>query len=263
MNKVAVITGGSSGIGLHTAQALVACGYTVYELSRRAFAPEAYTHICADVTQEAQMHAALSSIYEKEGRIDLLINNAGFGISGALEFTQNEDAKRLLDVNLFGMVNTCKAVLPMMRRQGFGKIINISSVAGSISIPFQAWYSISKASAISFTMALANEVTPFGIAACAVLPGDIRTGFTAAREKNPAGDDIYGGRIARSVAVMEHDETNGMDPQTAAHAICKIAKKRKVKPLYAIGVKYSLFVWLSRILPCAAVNRIVRILYAK
>ena len=193
VKKVCVITGGTSGIGLCTAQAMLEKGYTVYELSRRAEGVPGMKHIMADVTKEETLAAAVQEILKQEDHIDVLINNAGFGISGAVEFTKTDDAQHQLDVNFFGMVRMNRQVLPVMRRQCHGRIVNLSSVAGAIPIPFQTYYSASKAAINSYTMALANEVKPFGIQVCCVQPGDIRTGFTAAREKNPEGDDVYGG----------------------------------------------------------------------
>ena len=115
----------------------------------------------------------------------------------------------------------------------------------------------------TYTAALANEVRPFGITLCAVMPGDIRTGFTAAREKSPAGDDVYGGRIARSVAVMERDEQNGMDPAVAGRYIASLALRKSVKPEYAIGVQYKFLSVLAKLLPSRLKNRIIGMLYAK
>lgn len=264
MNQVVVITGGSSGIGLATARAFRAGGDKVYELSRRdAVHNDGVVHIAADVTDEEAVGAALRQVVQAEGRVDVLVCNAGFGISGAAEFTDNADAKRLLEVNLFGAVNAVKAALPIMRAQRSGKIICISSIAGLVPIPFQAWYSVSKAAVLSYAAALRQEVRPFGIQVCAILPGDIRSGFTGSREKSPAGDDVYGGRIARSVAVMEHDEQTGMSAEAAAGAIVRIACKRRVKPSYAIGLQYRAVTVLNRILPGALVSRIVGGIYAK
>ena len=178
--RVAVITGGSSGIGLHAARALRGRGLNVYELSRRAENAEpGVTHLQADVTDEAQVNAAVAEILRREGRIDILINNAGFGISGAIEFTPAQEARRQFDVNFFGMVNMNHAVLPIMRQQGGGRIVNMSSVAAPIAIPFQAYYSASKAAVRTYSLALASEVRPFGIEVCVIMPGDIATGFTA------------------------------------------------------------------------------------
>lgn len=261
--KVAIVTGGSSGIGRETALALRERGCTVYEFSRHDAAVAGITHIACDVSDESRFAAAVQEVVDREGAVDILVNNAGFGISGAAEFTSNADAGRLLDVNLFGVVNGCKAVIPYMRAQGGGRIVNLSSVAAPIAIPFQIWYSVSKSAVTTYTAALANEVRPFGISLTAVMPGDIRTGFTAAREKSPVGDDIYGGRIARSVAVMEHDEQTGMDPAAAGRYIAALALRRSVKPEYAIGFRYKLFVILARLLPCRLKNRIIAMLYAK
>lgn len=249
MQKVAIVTGGSSGIGRETALALHRAGCRVYEFSRHSAAPEGVIHISCDVADEKQFEESVRLVESREGRIDLLINNAGFGISGAAEFTQNADAHRLLEVNLFGMVNGCKAVLPIFRKQGSGRIVNVSSFAALTPIPFQAWYSVSKAAVSAYTAALRNEVRPFGIQLCTVLPGDIRTGFTAAREKSPVGDEIYNGRISRSVAVMERDEKTGMDPAKAGRRIAALALRRSVKPEYVIGASYQCFAVLARLLP--------------
>ena len=262
MGKVAVVTGGSSGIGLCTAKSLKEKGYTIYELSRHDGTGE-FFHITADVTDEAAVSAAIAQIAEKEGRIDLVVNCAGFGISGAAEFTETQDAKAQLEVNFFGMVHVNKAVLPVMREQKSGRIINISSVAAPIPIPFQTYYSASKAAISSYTCAVANEVAPFGISMCAILPGDTSTGFTKARKKSIAGDDVYGGRISRSVKVMEHDEMNGTDPAVTGAYIAKIAMKAKVKPYYAVGFKNKLFCVIMKILPIGLSNKLVGMIYAK
>jgi len=263
MNEVAIITGGTSGIGLATAQALRKAGYMVYEFSRRP-AADTPNHLSVDVTDESAVRAAVEAVFAQTGRIDLLINNAGFGISGAVEFTTSVDAHRLMEVNLFGMDNMIRAVLPHMRQAGRGRIVNISSVAGVFAIPFQAWYSISKAAVRSLTMALANEVAPYGVQVTSVLPGDIRTGFTAAREKSAEGDDAYGGRIARSVQRMEKDEQNGMTPEAAARTILRVAtKKGRVKPYYTIGLSYKCLVFLDNLLPCGLVRRLLYLLYAR
>lgn len=263
MNKIAVVTGGSSGIGACTADALLAKGCKVYEISRRDCNRTGIRHFSADVTEEAEVQTVIAAIAAEAGQIDILVNCAGFGISGAIEFTELEDAKKQMDVNFFGTVNVCKAALPIMRRQGSGRIVNISSVAAPVPIPFQAYYSATKAAVNAYTCALANEVRPYGITVTAVQPGDIQTGFTAARKKSVAGDDVYGGRISRSVSVMEHDEQHGMKPETAGRYLAKIALKKRVKPLYAIGFSYQFVCTLCKVLPCALQNRIIGQLYAK
>lgn len=261
--KTAVVTGGSSGIGRAAAAALKNAGCTVYELSRRDIPLEGVTHITADITKEADVEKAVAFVLEKEGKIDLLLNIAGNGISGAVEFTTVEEAKKQFEVNFFGMVNVSHKVLPVMRKQKGGRIVNISSVAAPVPIPFQAFYSASKAAINSYTCALANEVAPYGISVTAIQPGDIASGFTDARTKVIAGDEEYGGRISRSVQVMEHDERNGMKPEEAGSYIAKIALKSKVKPLYAIGFQYKFFCVLMKLLPCALSNKMIGMIYAK
>ncbi len=261
--KVVFLTGGSSGIGLETARALHRAGCTVYEMSRKPAEHEGITHLSGDVTKPETIEAAVNAVLEREDHIDILVNNAGFGISGAIEFTEPEEARKQMEVNFFGMVNVCHAVLPHMREAGHGRIVNLSSVAAPIAIPFQAFYSASKAAINAYSQALANEVRPYGVTVCAVMPGDIRTGFTAAREKQAWGDEVYGGRIARSVEKMEHDEQNGMEPSKAGAYIASLALKKKVKPLYAIRVDYKFFVMLSRLLPVRFLSWLVYQLYAK
>ena len=245
------------------ALALKAAGYTVYELSRRAQGVEGLHHLVADITREELVDAAIGEVLRQEGHIDVVVNNAGFGISGAIEFTKTEDAKRLFDADFFGMVNVNRAVIPHMRQAGAGRIVNLSSVAAAAPIPFQAYYSAAKAAVNSYTMALANELRPYGVTVCAVQPGDIHTGFTAAREKTIDGDDVYGGRISRSVARMEHDEQTGMDPAKAGAFIAKVAMKRRVKPIYTIRFDYQFLALLTRILPYRFLNWLIGVIYGK
>ena len=262
--KVAIVTGGTSGIGRATALALQDAGCAVYELSRRAQGVEGLHHIAADVTKEETVRAAVAEVMAREGRIDILVNNAGFGISGAVEFTDTEDAKALFDVNFFGMVNMNRVVVPIMRGAGHGRIVNLSSVAAPVPIPFQAYYSATKAAVNAYTMALANELRPFGVTVCAVMPGDIHTGFTAARRKIGEGDDIYQGRISRSVARMEHDEQTGMDPAKAGAYIAAVALRDGNRhPLYAIRFDYKFFTFLAKVLPARFLNWLIYCLYGK
>ena len=135
-NKVVIVTGGSSGIGRCTASALKESGCIVYEFSRRNIPMEGVTHLSVDVTDEDTVNAAVQQVIQKEAKIDAVVNCAGFGISGAVEFTSMEQAKAQFNVNFFGTVNVNKAVLPFMRHQGKGHIVNISSVAAVAHIPF-------------------------------------------------------------------------------------------------------------------------------
>lgn len=263
MPKVALVTGGSSGIGRCTAAALRDAGCVVYEFSRRERTMDGVQHISVDVTNETAVRKAVEQITRAGERIDIVVNCAGFGISGAVEFTELVDAKRQFDVNFFGMVNVNCAVIPVMRRCGGGRIVNVSSVAAVAHIPFQTYYSASKAAIESYTCALANELKPFGITVTAAQPGDIRTGFTDARKKSAEGDEVYGGRISRSVTGMERDEQKGMSPEFAGRYITKLALKKSVKPVYTVGLGYKCLSLLCKILPCRLRNWIVGILYAR
>lgn len=245
-------------------QSLLERGCTVYEFSRRpGGAPEGARHFSVDVTDEAAVNGAVARILEEAGHIDVLVNNAGFGISGAVEFTPLEEARRQMDVNFFGMVTVTRAVLGPMRKRGSGRIVNVSSVAAPAAIPFQTFYSCSKAAINDYTLALANEVRPYGVTVCAVQPGDIRTGFTDARRKNPEGDEAYGGRIARSVAGMEKDERGGMAPEKAGAMIASVALRKNSKPVMALGFSYKFLCVLIKLLPVRLVNWLVGLLYAK
>ncbi len=263
LNKIAIVTGGSSGIGRCCAVALRNMGCIVYEFSRRDMPLEGVQHMSVDVTDENAVNEAVQGILDKRHRIDIVVNCAGFGISGAVEFTTEAMAKSQFDVNFFGTVNVNHAVIPSMRQHHSGRIINISSVAAVAHIPFQTFYSASKAAISSYTCALDNELRPYGIRVTAVELGDIHTGFTSARQKVIEGDGVYHGRISRSVSQMEKDEKNGMAPEVIGRYIAKIANKKNCKPICTAGIQYKFLSFLCKILPCALRNKIVGMLYAK
>lgn len=263
MKKVAIVTGGSGGIGRCTAINLQKAGCTVYEFSRSGKTADGIIHISADMTDTAQVKAAVKEVIKREGRVDILVNNAGYGISGAAELTDPRDAHDQLELNLFGMDSATRAVLPAMRRQRSGRIVCMSSIAGILPIPFQLWYSVSKAAINAYVLALQNEVKPFGITVCAVMPGDIASGFTDARKKSQAGDDIYSGRIERSVAVMEKDERGGMSPEEAGEFIARVALMKNSRPLIALGLGYKGAAMIAKLAPRRLTNYIIGKIYAK
>ncbi|MGN1195672.1 MAG: SDR family NAD(P)-dependent oxidoreductase [Acutalibacteraceae bacterium] len=262
--KTAVVTGASRGIGLETAKLFSQNGYKVYALSRSGTSEnnENIIPMKCDVTDENEVKNVFSFIFEESGSFDVLVNNAGFGISGAVEFTDKKQAEKQFEVNFFGCFICCKAAAEYMRKNGGGRIINISSLAAELSIPFQAFYSASKAAINSLTLALSNELRPFHITVCALMPGDVKTGFTEAREKEKEINGVYGETIKKSIATMEKDEQNGMSAQSIAKAVFNLAEKKRVKPLSTTGVQYKLIAGLSKILPVCAVNRIVGMLYS-
>lgn len=260
--KTAIVTGASSGIGLAAAKALCDCGYTVYNLSRSRSPEKRVISIRCDVCSESDIISAMEKIKGEAGRADLLICNAGYGISGAVEFTENADAERLFEVNFFGVYRCIKYALPLLRESvSGGKIIFTSSVAAVFAIPFQSFYSASKAAVNMLSSALANELAPFGIQTCTVMLGDAKTGFTDAREKSFAGDEIYHGAISRGVSAMEKDERGGMNADIIGKKICRIAEKKKMPAECIVGGKYKFFVFLSRFLPRKMQNAIVGKMY--
>lgn len=253
---VAVITGASGGIGRETARVLLQKGWQVICLQRHDCDVKGAQNIKCDITKQAEIDAAFAKI----DQIDLLINNAGFGVSGCVEYTDMREIRAQFELNFFAHIAVTKAALPKLR-ESRGRIVFISSAASVFSIPFQSFYSATKAAQEAVSFALLNELKPFGISACAIRLGDVKTGFTAARQKDFAGDDVYGGAIARSVAVMESDETNGMRPEYVAQQIVRIAQKKRLPAVATVGGKYKVFCLLQKILPAGLVNKIVGMMY--
>lgn len=251
--KTLIITGGSSGIGRATADLFASCGYRVYELSRHGQSRDGVVHITCDVSNAASCQVAVAAVIHQVAKIDVLINNAGFGISGAIEFTSTADAKRLMDVNFFGALNMTKSVLPYMRSQHSGKILFTSSVAAILPVPYQALYSASKAAINALALSLQNEVREHGIQVACLLPGDVRTGFTSAREKSLEGNDIYS-HLEKAVSVMERDEQYGMSPEKMARILYRMAEYKRPKMFHIGGGLYLLYGLLSKILPVTLVN---------
>lgn len=260
MNKTLVITGGSSGIGLATATLFQQKGWIVYELSRHGKSHDGIIHINCDVVSQDSVRAAIHEVLQLSPSIDVLISNAGYGISGAIEFTSLEDAKRQMDVNFFGALNIVQAVLPQMRSQQNGRILFTSSVAAVLPVPYQAFYSASKAAINAMALALANEVRPFHIYIGCLMPGDVATGFTDARNKSEKGTEVYT-NVSKAVSAMEKDEKNGMKPQQMADIFYKMATRRNPSPYYVGGLTYKIFCLLNRILPTRFVNWIEGIMY--
>lgn len=261
MREVVIITGASQGIGYSLSEYLMNKGYKVYGLSRSPFIINGVTHMKCDVTNEVEVNRVINKIYELEGKIDILINNAGMGISGSIEGSKLEDVRKIYEVNVFGTFITTKAILPFMRKQKYGKIFNVGSVASEFPIPFQAFYSSTKSSIKAFSEALNIEVKPYGIKVCTILPGDIKTEFTKNREKNVDEVLVYKERVSKSLDVMEKDEQNGYSVNYASRVIYKIIKKKNPPLNKTIGPKYKVMIFLKRILPNKLVNSIVGFIY--
>ena len=251
--KTLLISGGSSGIGKATVDLFAGHGWMVYELSRHGSSRDNVHHIDCDVTDEQSVLSAVNQAASQTDRLDVVIANAGFGISGIIEFTDTEEVRHQFDVNFFGALHLAKAVLPQLRKQHGGTIIFTSSVAAILSVPYQAFYSATKAAINAMALALQNEVRDFGIHVSVLMPGDVQTGFTAARNKSVAGEDIYTS-AHKAVATMEQDEQHGLCPQQMAKCFWRIANKRNPAPQYVGGGSYKLLCFLDRLLPKRLVN---------
>lgn len=270
MKKTLLITGGSSGIGKATATLFADNAWNVFELSRHGqdFTTDkgnAVHHIDCDVTVEADCQRAVSEVIDKAGMINVLISNAGMGISGSVEFTEIEEARRQMDVNFMGAFLIAKTCIPYMRKareqsNADCRIIFVSSIASVFAIPFQAFYSASKFAINGMALALQNELRPFGIKVCCLLPGDVKTGFTSARKKSIAGGEIYK-NMDKAIASMEKDEINGITPERMAKKLLSMAKASHPQTYNTVGLQYHLFLILNRFLPTTLVNYILGMMY--
>lgn len=237
--KVILVTGASAGIGKACADRLHARGHRVYAASRSIATLEPkppYGVLALDVCDEAAVAAAVASLHEREGRIDGLVQCAGYAVAGSIEDTSLAEARAQLETNFFGAVAVARAVVPIMRAQKSGVIVNVSSIAGIIPMPFQAYYSASKAALSAFTRALRMELVPFGVRVALVEPGDHKTEFTARRKlAADARSEAYGATFARALEVMEADERGGSAPEPVAELVERIVEARSPRAAYLIG----------------------------
>lgn len=263
MSRVVVITGASSGIGLEASRLFAEAGDKVVSLSRSGKG-ECGDLVECDISDIDSVKRAVDYIIEKYGRIDVLVNNAGMGISGPFETQDINDIRKQFDTNLIGSIQMMQAVLPYMRTAGSGRIINTSSVASRVGIPFQSFYSASKAALDCVSFALNAEVKEYGITITNVLPGDTKTGFTNNRIKQDVEQaDVYKYKMARSVGTMEKDEQNGMSPEQIAKTIYNVSIKKNPPLQVVVGMKYKLLCMLIKFLPVKLVNNVIRLIYAK
>lgn len=255
MKKVAVITGATSGIGLAAAKLLIEKGYTVYGVARRAYTGNDFTCYPADICDFEEMDRILRDIVAREGGIDVFVNNAGIGVAGATEEISAENIKRISDVNLTACMVLCGKAAALMKERG-GRIVNVSSVGAIMPLPYQAAYSATKAGVEVFSRALANELKHYNIKVTAVLPGDTKTGFTAARITE--GENSA---ARRSVAKMERDESKGKSPESVAKIIYKAIKRKRPPLRVSVGFLSKIEVFLSRFLSVKCLNRILYSMY--
>ena len=257
---VVFITGISSGFGLETARLLSQEGHTVYGTVRRAVEPLPQVHYFnVDVRDEQAVTDAVRQVVEKEGRIDVLVNNAGMGIGGPLEFATEEEIRLQMDTNFMGLVHCVDAVLPYMRRQGSGKIIALSSIGGLMGLPFQGFYSASKFAIEGYCEALRLETKSLGIKVVVLRPGDFATGFTGSRKKVANEAALHAYPIYRTaIEKVEHDENGGLKPIVLAQKISKIIAKTNPRNGYVVAsLEQWLSVTLKKILPPKWFDRIL------
>jgi NAD(P)-dependent dehydrogenase (short-subunit alcohol dehydrogenase family) len=263
--KVILVTGASSGIGRACAMALVQQGHRVYGTSRAPCSADGdFTMLPMDVTDAATVQAAVQTLLEREGRIDVVVNNAGIGYGGAVEDTAIEEAQATFETNFFGALRICHAVLPAMRAQGSGTIINISSIGGMISLPFQGLYSASKYALEGMSEALRMEVKRFGVHVVLVEPGDTATQFTANRRTTRGADEnsVYREAYRRTLAQIEADERNGAAPETVARTVLRIVDSPHPKVRYVVGPFHQkLAVLVKRLIPSGVFERIIMMTY--
>lgn len=265
-SRVVLITGASSGIGKACAEHLRDLGHRVYGTSRTAGLPDApsqdgMTLLPLDVCCETSVARAVEWIMRHEGRIDVVINNAGHGIAGAVEDTSIAEAQAQFDSNFFGMLRVCRGVLPILREQASGYLINIGSIAGRIAVPFQGLYSASKFAVEGLSEALRHELKPHGVQVVLVEPGDFRTGFTAQRTIADAAkaSNAYAGAFNAALGVMEQDERGGETPEAIARLVARIIASPAPKLRHTVGPalqRLSVSV-LKPVLPQAVFERLI------
>lgn len=267
MPKTALVTGASSGIGEETARTLHKLGYTVYAAARRTDRLKQLTAIgihalTMDVTDDESMSSGIEQIITETGRIDILVNNAGYGSYGAIEDVSLDEARRQFEVNVFGLGRLTQLVLPYMRAQRSGTIINISSVGGRLTNPLGGWYHASKHAVEALSDALRMETAPFGIDVVVIEPGGIRTewsGIAADHLEETAEGSAYASQIKAVANSMRSESTNKRQspPSVIADTVEKIVTARKPHTRYVVGFGGKPLVILRRILPDRAFDRVI------
>jgi len=267
MNKTAFVTGASAGIGEATARALLAAGYRVFAGARRLdrmaeLAAAGATLLKLDLTDDASIVAAVNAIKSEAGRIDVLVNNAGYGSYGALEDVPLSEGRRQFEVNVFGLARLCQLVLPMMRAQKSGKIVNITSIGGKIWEPLGGWYHATKFAVEGLSDCLRVEVAPFGIDVIVIEPGAIRTEWAGiAREGllQMSGNGAYGELAKRHARMLATAETSSLasPPEVVARTIVRAVNARRPKTRYATGGGARTILFLRTILPDRMFDRLI------
>lgn len=261
MSKVVLITGGSSGIGKATGEFLSSKGYRVYGTSRNParYASSKFKLITLDVSDEVSIKSAIKNVVEDAGRIDVLINNAGAGITGPIEEIPDEEIKRNFETNFFGPIRVIKSVLPVMRAQNSGLIINMTSIAGYMGLPYRGIYSASKGALELITESFRMEIKDFNIQMTNLAPGDIVTNIASGRYHAPVKEDSpYKIKYGSVLNTIDEDVDEGSDPMVVAKTVFKIINTNRPKVHYKVGAFMQKFsVVLKRILPSKVFEKLL------
>ncbi|MFL5535636.1 MAG: oxidoreductase [Gemmatimonadales bacterium] len=257
---VAMVTGASGGIGEATARALHAAGYRVFGTSRRAPVTKSpgIEYLICDVTSDESIQAAVAEVLSKAGRVDLLVNNAGVGLVAGAEESSVEQAKSLFDVNLFGVFRLTNAVLPTMRRQGAGRIVNISSVLGLIPAPFMALYAASKHALEGYSESLDHEIRSSGIRVVLVEPYYTRTSFDGNVYQADQQLEVYQSARTNAEGVVRDEMKAADTPELVARAVVKASTDTNPPPRYAAGRRARQVSLLRRFVPGSAFDKSLR-----
>ncbi len=266
--KVALVTGASSGIGQATALRLHEAGFVVYGVARRSdrmqtLRDRGMKTLVMDVTDDESTALGVKQILAEAGRIDVLVNNAGYGSYGAVEDVPLAEARRQFEVNVFGAARLIQLVLPSMRSQRSGTIINITSMGGKIHTPFGAWYHGTKFALEGFSDSLRIETKPFGVDVVIIEPGGIRTewsGIAADHLRETSGNGAYADQARAVAEVFESEATakRSSPPEVIAKAVTKAATARRPKTRYAVGMGAKPLLFLRRWLPDRAFDAMIR-----
>ena len=254
--KVALVTGASSGIGAAIARRLVADGYRVFGTARKLAASEDFEPLALDVTSDASVARCVATVLERAGQLDLLVNNAGYLVAGAVEEVSLDAARAQLETNFFGVARMTRAVLPHMRARRSGHIITISSLAGLVPVPFWGYYNASKFAVEGLIETLRAELRPFDIKVAMVEPGAIKTPFYA----QPHADALAEYKPWRDAAfkAMEGFEAKAPGPEVVANKVAKLARSRNPKLRNRVTREASMFSFLRWLLPAGAFQSGVR-----
>lgn len=259
-SKVVLITGASSGIGKAIAEFLQSKNFTVFGTSRNPWKQDlSFPLVALDVIKPETIRSAVSEVISSAGKIDILINNAGVGITGPIEETPDEEIKKAFDTNFFGPINVIKAVLPEMRRNSGGLIINVTSIAGYMGLPYRGIYSASKGALEITTEAFRMELNQFNIRMTNIAPGDFATNIAAGRYHAPVvKGSPYEKAYGNTLKIMNEHVDKGEDPEVMAKAIYKIIQEKEPRIHYKVGEPLQKFsIVLKRILPDKVYERLL------